>query len=226
MDWLKKQISKELWSPYAAGILLGIVGILAVLLSNKLLGASGAFENLAGMIGKAIAPVAFNNTYFNFVMPPGITWGVILLVGVFFGGMIGAATSKTLKWGKKDASNSDAQWKRIFGPADLETLGAGLLRRNIAGIRRRDCRRLHQRTGHLGRHVTGPGGLPLHVRDVRFRHRHRLDHLSQALLTRRAAMNYVIALVLGAFFGFSLNKAGLTKYNKIVNQFRFTDMRY
>ncbi|HVM71557.1 MAG TPA: YeeE/YedE thiosulfate transporter family protein [Anaerolineales bacterium] len=37
-------------------------------------------------------------------------------------------------------------------------------------------------------------------------------------------MNYVIALVLGAFFGFSLNKAGLTKYHKIVNQFRFTDM--
>jgi hypothetical protein len=37
-------------------------------------------------------------------------------------------------------------------------------------------------------------------------------------------MNYVIAIVLGGFFGFSLNKAGLTKYNKIVNQFRFTDM--
>ena len=37
-------------------------------------------------------------------------------------------------------------------------------------------------------------------------------------------MNYAIALVLGAFFGFSLNKAGLTKYNKVVNQFRFTDM--
>ncbi len=37
-------------------------------------------------------------------------------------------------------------------------------------------------------------------------------------------MNYVIAGVLGLFFGFSLNKAGLTKYNKIVNVFRFTDM--
>lgn len=37
-------------------------------------------------------------------------------------------------------------------------------------------------------------------------------------------MNYVIALVLGSFFGFALNKAGLTKYHKIVNQFRFTDM--
>jgi uncharacterized membrane protein YedE/YeeE len=35
---------------------------------------------------------------------------------------------------------------------------------------------------------------------------------------------YLIALVLGTFFGFSLNKAGLTKYHKIVNVFRFTDM--
>lgn len=37
-------------------------------------------------------------------------------------------------------------------------------------------------------------------------------------------LNYILALILGVFFGFSLNKAGLTKYNKIVNVFRFTDM--
>ncbi len=42
-------LKKEVWSPYVAGILLGIVGILAVWLSDSLLGASGAFENLAGM---------------------------------------------------------------------------------------------------------------------------------------------------------------------------------
>ena len=36
--------------------------------------------------------------------------------------------------------------------------------------------------------------------------------------------NYVIALILGVGFGFSLNKAGLTKYSKIVNVFRFTDL--
>ncbi len=36
--------------------------------------------------------------------------------------------------------------------------------------------------------------------------------------------NYILALFLGVFFGFSLNKAGLTRYNKIVNVFRFTDM--
>ncbi len=36
--------------------------------------------------------------------------------------------------------------------------------------------------------------------------------------------NYIIALVLGLGFGFSLNKAGLTKYHKIVNVFRLTDL--
>jgi uncharacterized protein len=35
---------------------------------------------------------------------------------------------------------------------------------------------------------------------------------------------YLIAIVVGILFGFSLNKAGLTRYNKIVNVFRFTDM--
>jgi uncharacterized protein len=116
MKSIMNYIRKETWSPYVAGVLLGIVGILAVLLSNALLGASGAFENIVGMIGKLVAPAAFDNMYFNFIMPPGITYGVILLVGVFFGGMVGAATSGTLKWGKKDAANSDEQWKRIFGP--------------------------------------------------------------------------------------------------------------
>ncbi|MAS35584.1 MAG: YeeE/YedE family protein [Anaerolineaceae bacterium] len=116
MRSIMRYIRKEEWSPYAAGTLLGIVGVLAVWLSNSLLGASGAFENLAGIAGRAIAPNLFDNIYFNFIMPPEITWSVVLLVGIFFGGMLGAATSGTLKWGKKDAANSDAQWKSIFGP--------------------------------------------------------------------------------------------------------------
>ncbi len=116
MKFILNYIRKETWSPYVAGVLLGLVAILAVLTSNILLGGSGSFENLAGLLGKAVAPAAFDNMYFNFIMPPGITTGVVLMIGAFFGGMIGAATSKTLKWGKKDAANSDFQWKRIFGP--------------------------------------------------------------------------------------------------------------
>ena len=116
MNQIIQYIRREEWSPYVAGVLLGVVGVLTVLLSNSLLGASGAFENLAGLIGKAVAPKLFDNLYFNFVMPPGITWGVILLVGIFFGGMLGAWTSRTLKWRAPDRANGDAQWKQIFGP--------------------------------------------------------------------------------------------------------------
>ncbi len=113
MNWLKTQLQKELWSPYAAGVLLGLVGVLAVWLSNSLLGASGAFENLAGLLVKAVTPADEfkKNVYFNFIMPPGITWSVILLVGVFFGGMLGAFTSKTFKF----RFNDDQQWLKTFG---------------------------------------------------------------------------------------------------------------
>ena len=34
----------------------------------------------------------------------------------------------------------------------------------------------------------------------------------------------IFSLTMGFFFGFALQKAGLSKYNKIVNVFRFTDM--
>ena len=76
MNWLITQFRKEEWSPYAAGVLLGVTGVLAVWLSNNLLGASGAFENLAGIIGTALAPGLFANTYFKFIMKPEITFGV------------------------------------------------------------------------------------------------------------------------------------------------------
>jgi uncharacterized membrane protein YedE/YeeE len=36
--------------------------------------------------------------------------------------------------------------------------------------------------------------------------------------------NIALPLIFGVLFGFSLNKAGLTKYHKIVNVFRFTDL--
>jgi uncharacterized membrane protein YedE/YeeE len=35
---------------------------------------------------------------------------------------------------------------------------------------------------------------------------------------------WILALILGVMFGFALNKAGLTRYTKIVNVFRLSDM--
>lgn len=36
--------------------------------------------------------------------------------------------------------------------------------------------------------------------------------------------NVILTVFLGAVFGWTLDKAGLTKYHKIVNVFRFTDL--
>ena len=105
-------IRREEWSPYIAGILLGLVGIFTVWISNNLLGASGAFETVIGAFGKAVAPGLFNNTYFNFVMPPGLTFAVVLVIGIILGGALGALTSGTWKLRTMD----DEQWKRAYGP--------------------------------------------------------------------------------------------------------------
>jgi uncharacterized membrane protein YedE/YeeE len=113
MNQMTKGFRKELWSPYVAGVLLGVVGVLAVWLADSLLGASGAFESVAGWIGKALAPQTFNTMYFNFIMPTGVTWAVVLLLGVIVGGALGAISSRTwkIRW-----NTDDAQWKAILGP--------------------------------------------------------------------------------------------------------------
>ncbi len=112
MNAILKYIRKDEWSPYIAGIMLGLVGIATVWSANTTLGASGGFENIAGMLGKAVAPGLFDNVYFNFVMRPEITFPVILLVGIFFGGMLGALSSGTFKFRTMD----DEQWKTAYGP--------------------------------------------------------------------------------------------------------------
>src|SRR4030043_2138247 len=97
MNQIKAFVSQKTWSPYLAGILLGIVGLMTVLLANTLLGASGAFESIAGLIGKKIAPSVFSNVYWGVeggrampVIRPEITWPVILLGGIYFGGTLAA----------------------------------------------------------------------------------------------------------------------------------------
>jgi len=111
MNAVIKYIRKDEWSPYIAGILLGVVGVATVWMANTTLGASGGFENIAGMLGKAVAPGLFDNYYFKNVMRPEITFPVILLVGIFFGGMFGAMTSGTFKFRTMD----DEQWKSAYG---------------------------------------------------------------------------------------------------------------
>lgn len=111
MNRIITYIRQEEWSPYVAGIGLGVVAILSLLLTGNPVGASGSFENVVGMIGKAVAPGVFDNLYFDFVMPPGIAWQVVLVFGMVIGGALGAISSGTWKLTRAP----EGQWKAVFG---------------------------------------------------------------------------------------------------------------
>ncbi len=104
-------LKQKEWSPYLAGALLGVVYVISIAVAGIVPGASGAFENVGGLIAQYLAPSLANNTYFKFVMPPGISWEVILLIGV----MAGAFVSAKLSGDFKLAAVPDAQWRAVFG---------------------------------------------------------------------------------------------------------------
>jgi len=108
MNWLK---APE-WSPYAGGAGLGVLSILALLFTDRLFGASGAFENIGGAVMKWIAPSLAGNMYWNYVMPAGFSIGVMMLIGIFLGSFLSALASGTFRW----RTISDDQWMAVFGP--------------------------------------------------------------------------------------------------------------
>jgi hypothetical protein len=112
LSWAWARLRRENWSPYAAGILLGIAGILVVGVGNHLLSASSGIATIASSLFNALVPNAVNdNIYFKFIYPPGFSWPVVLLVGVFIGGLLSALSSGTfhLRW------NGDPTWNKVFG---------------------------------------------------------------------------------------------------------------
>lgn len=115
-------LRQESWTPYAAGVLLGVTCILTVLLTNRLLGASTGVATIASTLFNAAAPqVAQNQMYFKFIMTPGLTFEVLLILGMMAGGFLSALASRTfrLRW------NDDPTWRKVFGPQTWKRLLIG-----------------------------------------------------------------------------------------------------
>jgi len=113
MDWIIDQLKKEKWSPYAAGVFLGLINVLALLLISKPLGASTAFAKLTSYVVKFVHPSEMNTTYFKFILPPGINFTVVVVIGLLIGGFISAKMSGDFRW----RSITDEQWITFFGPS-------------------------------------------------------------------------------------------------------------
>jgi uncharacterized protein len=91
MEWL----SMAQWSPYAAGAGIGLLGCLALLLSNKPIGCSTALVRTSGMLERLFrGDKVLKKPYYKKYVPE-IDWGWMLLLGVFIGAFISARLSGT-----------------------------------------------------------------------------------------------------------------------------------
>jgi len=114
-------LSVSIWSPYIAGVGIGILCWLAFLLSNHPIGVSTAFAKSAGMIETAVrGPEVRKKPYYRENQPT-IDWEWMLVAGLFLGAYTAAWLSGDIVW-----KWVPRMWEDAFGPGIGLRLGAAL----------------------------------------------------------------------------------------------------
>lgn len=109
------------WNPYLAGALTGLLLVFSVWVTGKYVGASTTFVRSAGFIESVFnAERVAAMEYFKKEVPK-IDWQFLFVVGIFFGALVAAATSKTFR-----LQAVPAMWEGRFGP--------GITRRGVAAF--------------------------------------------------------------------------------------------
>jgi uncharacterized protein len=81
------------WSPYLVGTLIGLLSMLTFYFSDKPLGASTAYAQVAGLVGQRVAPRHTDSLYYYAEKKsPQIGWEVMLMVGIVIGAFLAAWT--------------------------------------------------------------------------------------------------------------------------------------
>ncbi len=113
------------WSPYIAGILVGVLATLSVVVTTaiiekpKYLGASTTFVRAAGFIEKAVASEhVASNAYFQ-AKKVKVDWQMLFVVGVFAGALVSSRMGKTSK-----LETVPPIWQQRFGSSSV-TRGVG-----------------------------------------------------------------------------------------------------
>jgi uncharacterized membrane protein YedE/YeeE len=78
------------WSPYLVGAAIGVLSWLTFYLSDKPIGASSFYAQVAGFLGKIVAPRRVASLAYFKDKPPRFGWGFVFVISIIFGGAIAA----------------------------------------------------------------------------------------------------------------------------------------
>jgi uncharacterized protein len=85
------------WSPYLAGGLAGLVGVLSVWIAGQYFGASTSFVRTAGLLEQLFDPERVASMQYFIKVAPKIDWQWMFVVGIFLGALISSLTSGSFK---------------------------------------------------------------------------------------------------------------------------------
>lgn len=80
------------WSPYVVGAGIGVLSWLTFYFSGHPIGASSFYAQIAGFLGKRIAPRRTQSLAYFKAKPPRVNWGFAFVVATIVGGAIAALT--------------------------------------------------------------------------------------------------------------------------------------
>ena len=171
------------WSPYVAGILIGLLQIPAFLIIETALGASSSYVTVGAGIAGLFDPSLLNIDYVarHVAANAKNLWQVALVAGIALRRLcvdedVGRGARRR---SRQSGRGRSAHRRRV-------ALRRRVCRRVPDAVRRTNCRRLHQRPRPVGngaiiRRLDGRG-----CRDVRRRYRYRFASASSNLTRRRS----------------------------------------
>jgi hypothetical protein len=117
------------WSPYVAGVGIGVLTILTFVLSDKPFGASTAFARTAGMLerlarGKKVEEKAYYREY-----EPKVDYEWMLVAGLFVGAAAAAWLGGSFAW-----KVVPARWAGALGTSPLPRLAVAVLGGTLIGF--------------------------------------------------------------------------------------------
>lgn len=111
-----EKMKEKIWSPWAAGVLLGLTATASYVLVDKTIGSSGGLESIDSILLKLFHSSLADSMYFKFQMPPVVSFQILLFAGMILGAFTSSIWSKDFKF----RMMPDQLWTQTFGPSRLK----------------------------------------------------------------------------------------------------------